>query len=116
MSFTITTTTLSDRPLIALVGDADVYNAPKLKAELMEQLEAGQSHIVVDLEGVNYLDATTLGVLIGGLKRCRERDGNLELICPIPRIRRVFEITGLDRIFDLHTSRKDWQKAREVAV
>mgnify|MGYP001017967083 CR=1 FL=1 len=45
---------------------------------------------------------TGLGVLIGALKRVRSHDGDLQLVCNEPRIARVFEITGLDQIFEIH--------------
>jgi anti-sigma B factor antagonist len=91
-------------PLIELEGEVDVYTAPQLKQQMISLLESGNTEMVVDLTKVEYLDSTALGVLIGGLKRVRERDGNLPLICPSPRIRRVFEITGLDKIFDIYNS------------
>lgn len=91
-------------PVIALEGEVDVYTAPQLKQQMIVLLEDGAKQIVVNLTNVEYLDSTALGVLIGGLKRMREMDGNMSLICPAPRIRRVFEITGLDRIFDIYTS------------
>jgi len=75
-------------PIIDLEGEVDVYTAPELKRQMISLLDAGAVQIVVDLTKVEYLDSTALGVLIGGLKRLRERDGNLYLICPTPRIRR----------------------------
>ena len=105
MNFKINTRELvSNIPVVEMEGEVDVYTAPQLKQQLLSLLEAGNSHMVVDLTRVEYLDSTALGVLIGGLKRVRERDGNLPLICPSPRIRRVFEITGLDKIFDIYNS------------
>jgi anti-sigma B factor antagonist len=91
-------------PLIEMDGEVDVYTAPQLKQQMISLLEEGHNEMVVDLSKVEYLDSTALGVLIGGLKRVREREGNLSLICPSPRIRRVFEITGLDKIFDIYNS------------
>jgi anti-sigma B factor antagonist len=91
-------------PVIKLEGEVDVYTAPQLKQQMITLLEAGTKQIVVDLTNVEYFDSTALGVLIGGLKRMRERDGNLSLVCPNARIRRVFEITGLDKIFDIYNS------------
>lgn len=88
-------------PAIELEGEVDVYTAPQLKQQMITLLESGAKGMIVDLTKVDYLDSTALGVLIGGLKRMRETDGNLVLVCPSPRIRRVFEITGLDKIFDL---------------
>lgn len=108
MNFEISTRLLKPNvPLIELEGEVDVYTAPDLKRQMISLLEEGRSEMVVDLTKVEYLDSTALGVLIGGLKRVREREGNLSLICPSPRIRRVFEITGLDKIFDIYNSENE---------
>lgn len=105
MNFKINTYNLENGvPVITLDGEVDVYTAPQLKQQMISLLEAGATQMIVDLTNVEYFDSTALGVLIGGLKRMRERDGNVSLICPSPRIRRVFEITGLDKIFDIYDS------------
>ncbi len=93
--------------MIDLDGEVDVYTAPQLKQQILDLLDRDANRVVVNLTSVEYLDSTALGVLIGGLKRLRERDGMLDIICPNPRIRRIFEITGLDRIFDIYTTEKD---------
>ena len=112
MNFKMDTRTLEQSlPIIELEGEVDVYTAPQLKQQMISILESGAKMMVVNLTKVDYLDSTALGVLIGGLKRMRERDGNLVLICPSPRIRRVFEITGLDKIFDIYNSENDAQAA-----
>lgn len=90
--------------IVDLQGEVDVYTAPQLKQQIITMLDSGVKHIVVNLADVEYLDSTALGVLIGGLKRLREREGTLDLICPNPRIKRIFEITGLDKIFDMYTT------------
>jgi anti-sigma B factor antagonist len=90
--------------VIALSGEADVYTSPRIKQEIVDLLNGGTHKLVVDLTGVEYLDSTGLGVLIGGLKRARERDGDLKLICDNLRILRIFEITGLTKIFDIYRS------------
>jgi anti-sigma B factor antagonist len=90
--------------LISLGGEVDVYTSPRVKQEIVDLLNGGTSKLVVDLTGVDYLDSTGLGVLIGGLKRARERDGDLKLICDNVRILRIFEITGLTKIFDIYRS------------
>jgi anti-sigma B factor antagonist len=97
----------SEPPIIELEGEVDVYTAPQLKQQMISLLESGAKELVVDLTKVDYLDSTALGVLIGGLKRMRERDGNMVLVCPSPRIRRVFEITGLDKIFEIFNTPED---------
>lgn len=97
----------SEPPIIELEGEVDVYTAPQLKQQMISLLESGANELVVDLTKVDYLDSTALGVLIGGLKRMRERDGNMVLVCPSPRIRRVFEITGLDKIFEIYNNQEE---------
>jgi len=97
----------SKPPIIEFEVEVDVYTAPQLKQQMISLLESGARELVVDLTKVDYLDSTALGVLIGGLKRMRERDGNMVLVCPSPRIRRVFEITGLDKIFDIFNTAQD---------
>jgi anti-sigma B factor antagonist len=93
--------------VIALGGEVDVYTSPRLKQEMVDLLNKGITRLVIDLSAVEYLDSTGLGVLIGGLKRARERDGDLRLICDNLRILRIFEITGLTKIFDIYRSEAD---------
>lgn len=85
---------------ISLSGEVDVYTSPRVKQEIVDLLNQGVSRLVVDVSQVEYLDSTGLGVLIGGLKRAREHEGDLRLICDNPRILRIFEITGLTKIFE----------------
>jgi anti-sigma B factor antagonist len=108
MNLKINTQSLDERTsVISLEGEVDVYTAPQLKQQIIDMLDNNITNIIVDITNVEYLDSTALGVLIGGLKRLRERDGVLDLICPNPRIRRIFEITGLDKIFDIYSTRDD---------
>ena len=100
----------SEASIIDLEGEVDVYTAPQLKQQIITLLDGGVKRVIVNLTAVDYLDSTALGVLIGGLKRLRERDGTLDLICPKPRIKRIFEITGLDKIFDIYSTEEEATK------
>ncbi len=88
--------------VVAVRGEVDIATAPKLRETLVELASQGAQKVVVDLEGVDFLDSTGLGVLIGGMKRLRGLDGDLTLVCTQPRILKVFEITGLNRAFTIH--------------
>jgi len=88
--------------VVAVRGEVDIATAPKLREKLVELASQGAHKVVVDLEGVDFLDSTGLGVLIGGMKRLRGLDGDLTLVCTQPRILKVFEITGLNRAFTIH--------------
>ena len=74
----------------------------------------GATHVIVDLTSTTFIDSTTLGVLVGGLRRLRATDGQLTIVCSDPNITKIFEITGLDRVFDLteHARRSALETAR----
>ena len=90
--------------VVAVKGEIDVYTAPRLRERLVELVSEGHRRIIVDLEGVDFLDSTGLGVLVGGLKRLRSHGGDLSLVCTQSRILKVFEITGLMTVFQVAAS------------
>ena len=90
--------------VLAVKGEVDVYTAPRLREKLVELVSQDKLQVIVDLEGVDFLDSTGLGVLVGGLKRLRSHDGDLGLVCSQPRVLKVFEITGLTKVFEIHDS------------
>ena len=90
--------------VLAVKGEVDVYTAPRLREKLVELVSQGKHRIIVNLEGVDFLDSTGLGVLVGGLKRLRSNDGDLGLVCTQSRILKVFEITGLTKVFSIFDS------------
>jgi anti-sigma B factor antagonist len=87
--------------VLSVRGEVDVYTAPRLRERLVEMVSQGHHQVVVDLEGVDFLDSTGLGVLVGGLKRLRSHEGDLKLVCTQRRILKVFEITGLTKVFQI---------------
>jgi anti-sigma B factor antagonist len=88
--------------VIEVGGEIDVYTAPKLREKLISLVEAGSYQLIVNMEGVEFLDSTGLGVLVGGLKRVRAQDGWIDLICTQSRILRIFKITGLNKVFNIY--------------
>jgi anti-sigma B factor antagonist len=92
------------RTVVAVGGEIDVYTAPQLRERLNDLVADGQYHLVVDMQGVEFLDSTGLGVLVGGLKRVRAHDGSLRLVCVQEKILKVFRITGLTKVFPIHDS------------
>jgi anti-sigma B factor antagonist len=91
--------------VVAPVGELDAYNAPALRVQLHGlAADPKVELLVVDLKRVTFLDSSALGVLVGTLRRMRERDRDLRLVDPRPNVRRVFEITLLDRAFTFSSS------------
>ncbi len=90
--------------VLELEGEIDVYTSTQLKQEIADVIGQGTKFLVLNLSKVEYLDSTGLGLLIGALKRLRENEGNLCIVSPSVRIVRVFEITGLYKIFKIYAS------------
>jgi anti-sigma B factor antagonist len=93
--------------LIEVDGQIDLYSAPEFKERTLGVIESGKKRVVVDLSGVTFMDSTGLSVLVGALKRLRLMDGRLTIVATDDDIRRIFEITGLDRSFTLCRCREE---------
>jgi anti-sigma B factor antagonist len=102
----------SGTAVLALNGDADLHSANELRARLGAAIEAGAVVVVVDLSEVTFIDSMALGVLLEAMKRLRARGGVLHIVGPRPDVRRIFEITLLDRIFPLDATRSEALAAR----
>jgi len=92
--------------VLAVHGQADQHTAPELRSAIEAAIDGGASSLVVDLAEATFIDSMTLGVLLGAVKRLRPSEGSVSVVCTDPHIRRVFEITLLDRIFTLHQDRE----------
>ena len=85
-------------------GELDLASASDLRHELFTVIAGGADTIVVDLETTTFIDSMTIGVLLGAVRRLQQRGGELRIACADPNIRRIFEITLLDRVFAIHPS------------
>ena len=104
MDLTLSTREVDGTTIVAVGGEIDVYTAPKLRDKITELVADGVYNLVIDMESVEFLDSTGLGVLVGGLKKVRAHDGSLELICTQDRLLKIFRITGLAKVFVIHDS------------
>jgi anti-sigma B factor antagonist len=88
--------------VIDVAGTIDIDTAPRLRELLIDLVSTNSYQLIVNLERVEFLDSTGLGVLVGGLKRARAHDGSLDLACTQERILKLFRITGLTNVFAIH--------------
>jgi len=109
-----------DCAVLRVTGEVDAYTAPMLRDRIRELADKDAVHLIADLSQVDFLDSTGLGALVGGLKRLREARGSLTLVIDAPRILRIFQLTGLTKVFAIHSSVVDaitadphWQSAVE---
>ena len=92
--------------VVVLGGEVDLYTAPELKQELHRLVAEGATRVVIDMTQTTFIDSTTLGVLLSVVKRVRPEGGTVVLVCPDRNVRRIFEITLLDRVFAIFDSRE----------
>ena len=108
MNFDVKTDKVDDGTyVISLAGEVDLYTAPEFKQHLLNVIGEGAKDVVVDFSDTTFIDSTTLGVLVGGVKRLRSQDGRLSLVCSDRNITKIFEITGLDRVFAIYPTRAE---------
>ena len=116
MNFDIKTEQTSEQQyVISLAGEVDLYTAPEFKQQLLDVIGKGAKDVVVDFTDTTFIDSTTLGVLVGGVKRLRQNHGQLSLVCSDRNITKIFEITGLDRVFTIHATREEALGAQSTA-
>jgi anti-sigma B factor antagonist len=102
MELAITHASCGDSTVVQVTGEVDAATAPQLRKRLRELTDAGEHRLVVDLESVEFMDSTGLGALISTLKRVRENDGYLRLVCSRRPILKIMSITGLDSVISVY--------------
>lgn len=85
--------------VLSLSGEVDVSNVQRVREAAVELLEGGAKNLVVDLAKTEYMDSSGLGVVVGLLKKVKELGGTLAIAAAQPRVKRVFEVTGLNQVF-----------------
>ena len=104
MEFEVSTERQKGTCIVVVSGEVDVYTSPRLKSALVEAAGDGCEVVVVDMDGVSFIDSSGLGVLVGALRRVREAGGDLRVVCGRDNVVKIFRITGLDRVFSMFTS------------
>lgn len=98
------TTPFLGQAVVAVQGELDLFTAPRLHEALVQAIALGAHSVVADLADVTFIDSTALGVLIDASKQLRVCDGSLAIAGPNGSVRRVLELTGLDRIIDVRAT------------
>ena len=90
--------------ILDVVGEIDVYTAPRFKEAVNDVIASGQLHLLVNMERVTYMDSSGFGTLLSATKRLRPEGGSIGLVkCNNP-ITRMLRITRLDTIFGTYAS------------
>lgn len=101
MSLIINTNNNEDYIEILPIGEIDIYTSPMFKKEVIDIINAENKNIIVNSERLDYLDSTGLGVFMSILKTIKEKNLSIKLINVKPNIFKLFDITGLNKIFNI---------------
>ena len=104
MNLTVNVVEESGKSVLNLSGEIDAYTAPQLKESLLPLTQRKGNTVEVNLENVNYMDSTGLGIFVSALKSTKENGSKLVLVNLQDRILRIFEITGLDDIIEIRAA------------
>lgn len=88
-----------------IVGEIDAFTAPVLKERLAATEQLENLNAELDISEVDYMDSTGLGVFVGFYKTIKSNGGNLKITGVNKRLKRLFEITGLDEVMDIETGK-----------
>lgn len=97
--------------VLACVGRMDAQVSGLLKDRVQELLDKGNTRLVVDMEGLEFLDSSGLGALVSCLRRIKEKKGEIKLAGLRPEVRSIFEITRVSRLFHICETVPDAIKA-----
>jgi anti-sigma B factor antagonist len=104
------------RTLIATEGEIDLYVAPIWRSSISAIIDDGARDLVLDFSELEFLDATGLGAMVAILKRLRTLEGSVVLVIPTERIYKIFQVTGLDKVFRLYASVEDALSGKEMML
>jgi anti-sigma B factor antagonist len=103
MLFDLHVTTHGEWTVVAPVGELDLGSVPRLRQELQGLVTVdGTRSVVLDLAGVDFIDSVGLGVIVAVAKRVLAHGGRFRLARVDDRVWSVFELVGLDKVFECH--------------
>jgi anti-sigma B factor antagonist len=102
--FGLSTSNFSGTHVVAVRGELDLHTVPELKRTLDQIAEVDSPYVIVDLTHAALVDSTSLGALLETARGLRANGGELVVSCRERSIRKVFAVTGVDRLIPMHAS------------
>ena len=85
----------SDRAVVAVGGELDIDTGVLLHHQLAAQVTEGRIHLVLDLDGVPFMDSSGLNIVLHAARETRQCGGSLVLARPAPQVRHLLDLTGV---------------------
>lgn len=97
LDFMVEITETEGIPVIRVKGEIDIYTCPKLKKDLNDLMEKGNKLMILNLDSVQYIDSTGLGVIAHAAHALSKENGKLNVICSTPQVKKIFDVSGLSK-------------------
>jgi anti-sigma B factor antagonist len=94
-------------PILEVNGEIDVFTAPLFKQAVVNMVAGGNRHLFLDMSGVEFMDSSGFGTLLGATKRLRPEGGSMHLFACSPTIERMLHLIRLDMIVGVHADEEE---------
>ncbi|MBN1999401.1 STAS domain-containing protein [candidate division KSB1 bacterium] len=111
MNLEVKTITDEETAFITISGEVDLYSSPRVREQILAVTKKKMPLIVINLEMVTYMDSSGVATLIEGLQLCNKYKGRFILVGLKDNVREVFELSRLDRIFQI---RETFERAQGI--
>ncbi|MCK8827079.1 STAS domain-containing protein [Natroniella acetigena] len=98
---------LTNNLFIELEGEFDLHTADYFSTEISNQLTTEIDNLILDLDGIEFIDSSGLGAILGVYKKINQKGGNIGAINITPQVERIFEVSGLLKIIDIYSSKQE---------
>lgn len=97
--------------IIQPAGILDGTKVQQIRQEINSIINAGAAIVLIDLANVTFMDSSGLGALVIALKAVRTAGGKLFLCSVNDQVKLLFELTSMDRVFEVFPNRAEFEKA-----
>ena len=103
-------------PVLRLSGELDLNSVPDVRRSIRALIDEGLVNFIINLTDLDFIDSSGLGVLVGGLARVREKQGEIKITCANKRILRIFEMTRLTQLFELYPTEEEAARSFRIGT
>jgi anti-sigma B factor antagonist len=103
-------------PVLRLSGELDLNSVPDVRRSIRGLIDEGLVNFIINLTDLDFIDSSGLGVLVGGLARVREKQGEIKITCASKRIIRIFEMTRLTQLFELYPTEEEAARSFRISA
>lgn len=87
-------------PILSLVGEIDLGSAPKMYSMIWQSSDKGRSSLIINMDKLDFMDSSGLQLLLRLREKLKSKKQSVVLVGPRPHIKRLFQLTGFDKLFD----------------